>query len=416
MSEQRDNAPEVKHSTPVFNGGTFVIDFLSTSSSGFSVRTDRTLRMRENLQVATPLLTSEQTKSAKESMQKEVARAMQRAGIEENKVHSVESPITQEQRNSYIATLTTNFRKYGVRNVRENVGDTLEVDIKAPYYGMYRVLGGEDPESFSHELANPTGNSVVLLTADNKLILQYRKPYDEVRKTGNFLYGGVPGASAAGIFDAQRGEPGTGKPKAIGTEDIKQHALKETTEEIGLQPENITSISIMGFARNLVKTQSEFLMFAKTNLAYDELKKFRRSSSQNEFDFGEKFLAIEGTPDAIGKLLTELSCPLPPTHAAAFLAAGYAMVLENGLQKGLSHEQAINEANAWKEKLQQGVQDNYHRINKRVADYWKEYSQEVMRHSPNRPLHDIAGYDPAYSPEEQGLPSLEKELARVGLV
>lgn len=91
------------------------------------------------------------------------------------------------------------------------------------------------------------------------------------------------------------------------------------------------------------------------------------------------------------------------------------MILEEKLKSGFSEQQAVQEAQRWKEQIQQGVQDNCQRINLQVISYWATHQEEAKQHSPHRPVHDVFGYDAAYAPSEQGLPNLEREIVRVGL-
>lgn len=128
--------------------------------------------------------------------------------------------------------------------------------------------------------------------------------------------------------------------------------------------------------------------------------------------FEEKFVDIEATPQAVETLLTQVHCPLPPTHAAALVAAGYSLVLQ---------EQGLQAADEWKKRLEQGVSENYQTMNHMVASFYDKHPKALLQvperfWGKNVPARTTHGYTPAYGPEEQGLPSFEDEMVRTGLI
>lgn len=68
----------------------------------------------------------------------------------------------------------------------------------------------------------------------------------------------------------------------------------------------------------VAKTADEILRTAKENFAV----------ASHKFDFAEWCVAIPATPEAIEILVGQVPVPLPPTHSAAYLAAGAALVEE----------------------------------------------------------------------------------------
>jgi hypothetical protein len=60
-------------------------------------------------------------------------------------------------------------------------------------------------------------------------------------------------------------------------------------------------------------------------------------------------------------------------------------------------------------QIQIDLTENYRQIDEQVSQYWQAHP------GPSSNEHQ-GGYDPAKLPSEQGLPPLESELQRVGLV
>lgn len=157
-------------------------------------------------------------------------------------------------------------------------------------------------------------------------------------------------------------------------------------------------------------------MFDEVPLTAKELYAQSRETGRNRklspIDFEEKFLDIPATPEAIMKLVSEVKCPLPPTHAATFVAAGYNIVL---------NERGAEAAQAWKNNVEQAINQNVNEIDARVRHYYEQFP-DALQIVPERywngpvPPRNLNGYSANYGPEEQGLPKLEDELERVGLV
>lgn len=264
---------------------------------------------------------------------------------------------------------------------------------------------------------------MVLRTSDGRIILQHRaiqkQRLSEPKPTrGNANYTDVPGASAAGFIDATvvgtGRQPGT--PDLMASHTIRALGHKELGEELGLGPEHLSSLKIVALASDKIKVHDEIIMLGETDLTAEELETASRASSRNknlaDADFEEKFIDIPATPEAIATLLCDVRCPVPPTHAAAFVAAGFTIVLENDGPQA---------AEVWRDQVQQGITKNYATIDKTVQGYYAAHP-EALAKVPERywgrlvPPRNPHGYAPAYGPEEQGLPSFENELIRVGLM
>lgn len=354
---------------PEFDGGTFTIDFLSDNPAGFKIRTRKSLPRHEP---NTPLPFAERIAHQREGEKKEL-----RTGKE--------------------------FKpKLGVRNI-ELQGNELIMDIMPVTFPTYLAISSPELSDAEKEISNPNGTALILLTTEDdgssKVVIQHRS-------AKNSMYGDIPGASAAGMLDGKldlKG-PNRGRLQPIDDVFIKRNIDSEMHQEIGLQPGDISDLRITGFASDKRRVHNEFLLIAKTKLSSKDLD--FRSGIGDYFRFSEKFFTIDGTPEAIETLLTQVKCPLPPTHAAAFIAAAYSMILE---AKG------VNEAERWKRRMEENVKRNYQEIDEAVREYYIENPYEVKNVPERKPARKLDGYEPAYGPQEQGIPSLESELERVGL-
>lgn len=347
-----------------FNTDFFEIQFLSDDPHGFEVRTRNSL-MRHTPNTPLPFA-------------KEIARERAREGRRFRVGEAFSA-------------------KVGIRNPHLE-GDELVVDTMPVTFPTYKALSEPTMSSEQRDISNPTGTALILLTTEDdgthKFILQHRSPK-------NFFYGDIPGASVAGMFDGKL-EGAVLAP--VDTTSIKANGEKEMKEEIGLYPRDIEDVRITGFAADKVRVHQEFLLLTKTKLSSEDIR--FRSGLGDHFRFIEQAITINATIDAVEKLLTEVKCPLPPTHIAAFVAAGYSMVLE---------EQGKDAANAWKKKMEEGVNKNYREIDERVRTFYESHPQELENIPDGKPRRNPRGYEPAYTPSQQGLPDMESELDRVGL-
>lgn len=442
---------EPAKTAPEFDAGFFTINYFSTSPEGFTVKTRHSLSRRDDAPgkpFPTNLnLNDKQRTQLRKGMANEVQFALPRDLPQEQKdaVKDMFGLIDE------VATLKANdeidssyhdklfklqalrrelnplFKKHdltehlgvkvGVRNLTKD-GNTLSMDLRPISYPMYAVASSPEDKSETLDLGAVTGTAAILITSDNKIILQHRS-------AKNSPYGDMPGASFAGMVDAtlhRERDPMTGKiTKRTGTiepvtdEEIKKSSQDEMQQEIAITPEDITDFRIVAEARDHVREHDEFLLLAKTRLTAKEVAEKARNAPRTEkkkdergdFHFEENFITIDATPQAIETLLTEVKCPLPPTHAAAFVAAGYTMLVE---------QQGITAANTWRQAIQEKIKNNYEHMNKMVAEYYRNNPEELKKTKDDKPPRNPQGYEPYYTPQEQGLPPLENELKRTGLI
>jgi hydroxymethylpyrimidine pyrophosphatase-like HAD family hydrolase len=329
-----------------------------------------------------------------------------------------------EQREEY----ASKGKKVGIRNVVTD-GNVVRVDAQVVSFPAYSELAkpGNTPEVLN--LSRVVGAAMILRTApeqsqaNGRLIIQHRavsvQRLDAPKMTrGNASYTDIPGASVAGVIDATFDSPdrNPGAPDKIDTESIKNLVFKEAGEELGLGQEHFRRVVIAGMGEDAIKPHDEFLLLGETDLTASEVRETSRISSRNknlgDADFEEKFVDIEATPEAVETLLTQVRCPLPPTHAAALVAAGYSMELQAS---------GFDAAETWKQRVEDGVGENYRIIDETVAAFYAEYP-EALQQIPERfwgakaPARNPEGYDPAYAPDEQGLPSFEDEMVAKGLL
>lgn len=367
MVEISETVPQQQ---PEFDGGTFVINYLSKSPEGFSVQSVNALRRHEP---NTPL------PQARRIMQK-------RKG--EKKDLRIGEHFTP---------------KLGVRNVTRE-GDTLFIDTKLVTFPTFMAINNPTESAESLDVSNPTGTALILLTTEpdgkHKMVFQHRSEK-------NRLYGDIPGASVAGYLDAvmDRRRERRGTSQDVTTETIKRNIIREMGEEIGLSGNEITNLAITGLAADKVKIHNEFLLLGTTSLSAEQLG--TRIGDGDYFKFSEKFFTVDSSSENIEKLLTQVKCPLPHTHTAAFLAAGYLMEIRG---------RGIEAADEWKKRVTEGVKRNYQEIDNLVKTYYQENPDELNNIPDGKPVRNPNGYEPAYLPTEQGLPDVVSELKRVGLL
>lgn len=341
---------------------------------------------------------------------------------------SGQSPATTEElrrtfekaRADYINT----GKKVSLRNTVADPEDpdVLRADAAITDYVTYNLFSRPEATGTLAEMAIPSAVAMALTTADGRLIIQHRavETVDFMgtkRKPGNGLFADIPGASVAGMADASLREenrkPGT--PDTVTTETFYKNILKESGEELGLAPNQLEP-KLVGLAREYrPKPHTELLLLGRTPLTAEEVRENAKVSTRNKNlapeDLEEKFMDIEASPEAIVTLLTKMHTPLPPTHSAAYIAAGHEMVLERDGQDA---------ADAWIAAMEDAVAVNYKAIDQMVKSYYEKYPEARSiipeRYWNKRAPERTEGYNPAYTPPEQGLPELEDELVRVGLI
>ncbi len=313
-------------------------------------------------------------------------------------------------------------KKIGIRNISVT-DNTITADVLSVPFPVYSELSKPENSQDILDLSRTLGAAMILHTADDRFIIQHRavatqRLHEPSMTRGNASYTDIPGASAAGWVDSTMAqsnrEPGT--PDPIDTTSIKGLIYKEAGEELGLSPEQLEQIRIVGLAEDKVKPHDEFLLIGFSNLTAERVREASRTSTRNknlgDADFEEKFFDIEASPRAVEILAAQVQCPLPPTHAAALVAAGYSLEVQ---------EHGVEAAEEWKRRVEAQMQANYRLMDEMVSTYYAKHP-ESHNQVPERfwgksvPSRNVNGYDPSYTPNEQGLPSLIDEMVRTGLV
>lgn len=422
--------------TPVaFETDTVKIDYLTTAPGGIDVHLrgiGRGTLNRMNDTAAQLTTTPEQREQYRDALRGEAAFQTKYVDAEGNKrsltgdykelrdQYGALDPRSQAKWAEYRQAMGRG-NKIGARHLEYDPATaTLTGEAINTSFVLYNLYAQPSSSPEVIDLSEAAASAMVVTTADKRLVIQHRaieKPRmtSEGKVRGNGQFADVPGVSVAGMLDAKPSDK-SGVPQDVDNDFIMAGIMKEASEELGLGPEHLTDQRIVGVATDKTKIHTEFLFSAHTDLTAEQLNEVSRTSNRNknlgDADFEEKFMTIEASPKAIRTLLTEVQCPLPPTHAAAIFAAGYAMVLE---------ERGLEVANRWRTIIEDEMNQNIARVNQRVANYYQRYPEATTKvperlwgkkHIPNR---NLEGYSPAYGPEEQGLPNLEDELVRTGL-
>ncbi len=316
----------------------------------------------------------------------------------QKKKGNTESPLRGDQ-----------FRlKYGVRDV-QITGNTIELTAMPVTFPTYNKISNDRELETAFEHASVMGNAMILFSKDGKMIVQHRS-------AKNRSYGDMIGASVAGVVDAQPYSPDEtknnpelrGKIKPMSNGDFREHIERELFEEVKILPSELKDVKVTGFAKDNRKPHYETLWFAKVNLTADKIEKNARERTSgkemSEQDFDEKFYVIDGSADAIKRLLTQSRNPLPPTHTASFVAALYHQI---------ETQQGTETAQKTIQELQPALKANLDTIDEQVREYYRAHPDKLPeKYKGQLPV----GYDPAFLPQDQGLPKVEEELHRLGLI
>jgi hypothetical protein len=427
----------------IFNGGTFTIAALTTDPTrGLRIQTRHSLGRREGHAPNPELLTNEQSSQLRDAIKgtdgrkgemdfnnvfvvraaREVLKTAIDISIDKGELSLPTDTQNEGQHRTnlhrfYLASRKDGFidgldedvrkayldfeqkrqeylskgKKAGLRNIVVE-GNTVTVDVQDVNFPVYKCLALSGNSEEVLDLSSSAGTAMIVRTRDGKFVLQHRS----IR---NALYGDIPGASVAGMLDAKRETEDRikGTPDLIDTNSVRGNILNEANEELALELSDFDlSPPIIGLAHDNVQIHDEILFFADSNLTSEEIKEKARTARRNrklgDADFEEKFVMIDGSVSAIERLLTQVQCPLPPTHAAAFVSTGYCLLLE---------QEGVEAANKWRDAMQERVNKNYQRIDKRVAEYTQG---------------EFHGYTARLIPTAQGLPGFEEEMRRVGLI
>lgn len=448
-----------------FDTGYFTIDFLSTDPHGFDIQTRNSLPRRDrdletNLPTTPLALTAEQRSQLRKGMGNEAYFSLPQefpqdkkpavkkmfqlidevATLKENGATKEETQDIRAQLDELRAELRPLLKrsglqnrlglKVGVRNVQKvgirhinRLGNMLLLDTRPVSYPVYAVASSPKDTDQALDLGAVTGTAGILITSDNKMVLQHRSEK-------NSPYGDMPGASFAGMLDAHflrivEGDhiTRTGTLEPIDTDYVKNSSATERYQEIAVDDKEISDFRIVGKARDHVREHDEFLLLAKSSLtaaqvaertenAPRSINNPKKVDEQGDFHFGENFIIIDATPEAIETLVTQVKCPRPPTHDAAFIATGYNILLEKTIEEG----GGLIAANLWRDALQEKVRKNYEEMDQIVRDYYLSHPEQLQANKPGKPKRNPNGYEPYYLPGEQGLPSFQSELIRTGLV
>ena len=371
MTEHSEIPQPVEH--PAFSTNSFDIKFMSNAVDGFEIQS-KELLLRHAPNTPLPFANRIKVERARDPKQRRVGSGFS--------------------------------TKVGVRNIVQD-GNTLRADFMPVTFATYKAISSPDISQTEKDISNPSGTALILLTTEDdgssKLIVQHRSP-------NNFFYGDIPGASVAGMFDGTLNtsladKEGRGKLKEVKSDSVKGNSTTEMKQEIGLYPADITDLRITGFASDKVRIHDEFLLMARTKLSSQDI--LFRSGLGDHDRFVEQAITIDASKDAITRLLTEVRTPMPPTHQAALIAAGYNLILE---------QEGINAAEQWKNQMQVDVNKNNEAINDLVKIYYDTHPDELNNIPQGKPPRNQIAYEPAYLPSQQGLPDMESELERLGLV
>jgi hypothetical protein len=263
--------------------------------------------------------------------------------------------------------------KLGLRNI-EISGSQITADhliVPHPAYACF----SEDKNQRLREFGSVLGAAVVLVTADDKLIIQHRNPKNRV-------YGDVPGASIAGLVDAT---PEVTEPIDL-LPLIQRHILSEGQEEIGLSSSVTDSFELTSIQIDKIALHHELTFSSKTSLTSNEiiLNAIQNSHRDDAASFRENIVVLDATPLVIERLLTENKSPFPMTHAGPILMLGHRLMQRS--------PDPLETAAQWLERVKHAMDQNYRAIDALSTD---------------------GRYTPAKSATEQGLPSFRQEVERL---
>lgn len=441
--------PEQFHilENPDFNAGNFVM-YLAPDTTGFEIVTDKSMP-RKDFELP---LNSDGRNKLQSSMSSELrftgaqpakdALDKLRNANDNNRTELAND--FEEKRQQYVDR--GNKPKVGLRNIRKS-GRKLTVDIKPVSFPVYTNFSKTENSANQRNFSEAAATCMSIITADNKLLIQHRGETNE-------LYGDMPGASIAGMFDGTFHRPDSNKLhtekkgtlEPITADSVLTNIKKESQEEMGIKEGDFSQITLSGLCEEIKpQPHHEFLFSAKTKLTANEIKqqalnttRARKKDLKPE-DIEEKFEFIDATPEAIFKLLTEVKCPLPPTHTAVFAATAYDLMLKRD---------GKNVADAFKTKLERGIKENYETMDQIVKEFYQknpspdipkrmmdkieaniksfreknpaaneqQISQLRQRLIQNLPHRNPNRYTPAYLPKEQGLPEFEEALKKAELI
>lgn len=347
-----------------FDGESFTINYLSLSPNGFSLKTRNSLPRHHK-----------------------------------DNPQNVKRIKAQRERDPKDYSVGEKFHPLvAIRNMSREENQ-LEFDIMPVTHATYRAISSPQETRANLEISQPIGVAIAFLTTEedgsHKLVIQHRDPE-------NFFYGDVLGASAAGFLDGElekeRAKRGLLVP--IDTDNVKENALREAEEELGIEKDDVEELKVIGIAQDKIRVHNEFLLMGVLKLSTSELASHAEKAAlsknpEDKYDFSEEFFTTNATPEAIMTLLTKVKCPVAATHGAVFVAAGYTMMIE---------KEGIKKANEWKNEVEKGSRQNVEDMNRMIEEFYKKNPHLLKDQPEGKPPRNPHGYEPAYKPEEQGLP------------
>jgi hydroxymethylpyrimidine pyrophosphatase-like HAD family hydrolase len=351
--------------------------------------------------------------------------------------------------------------KVGIRNLRKNAEGQVIFDVVRVPFQAYKLFSRPGISPAMRDFCAVTGVAMIPVSRDGKIIMQ-------LRSASNGAWARVPGAGIAGMFDAERDpkNPIPGAPKKINNKTMYDRLHTEGKEEIGLEPNQIINVEITGIADDGAKPHNEITAIGYTFLTAEEhldaARANHKKTKEGDFHFSETAFVIPGTSDGVKDFFLNVLCPLPSTHAAALIAAGYDFCLSEGRSEGQA------KAEEWKAEMQEIVSSYYQRIDQEVVNYYQqepanffevparfnnklvgflatvtdqqltnidftgmESYQDMLEKLPVGqkqealkivlavrngilPQRHLTGFSPDYWPEDQGLPLMEDALKVAG--
>ena len=341
--------------------------------------------------------------------------------------------------------------KVGLRNLVLQGDGTIRCDIERVPFTAYDFLARRGITASEFNACGVTGVCMMLVTTDNKLVVQ-------VRGAGNRSYGRIPGASIAGLLDAEIDQ--TGAQKWLTRESLRARIDAEGREEIGQNRGDLHRVEMVGVVFDSYKPHHEISLVGRSTLDSKALVKqaeenFRKAAGVDlPFDFAERAVCVPFDLQTIEKLISEIRTPLPPTHSASLLCIGYQMVKsENGEAAAIRWAGRMEQQCAvYYTGLDSAVAAFYSADPKRFFEvpgrYEKQFesfagkpdiilptAEQIARMIPPSldergitdrdrlvlaamlsgvlPDRSPSAYSPGYFPEEQGLGKVERELAHL---
>jgi hypothetical protein len=321
-----------------------------------------------------------------------ISRTTYREALEnEIKFAQPEDPSSASGVREYVQKMTG---KVAIVDI-EHEGNKIHLQTTNVPFFLYKGFASpETPRELLPKLA-ATGTAAVLITSDNYMLLQDRSSL-------NALYSGVPGASIAGMLDAQKQliSENSRYIKGVGVVPLTNQIVKdnllnnEMPEELGITKECVDECIITALAQDNTKPHLEFCLLVTSNRP---LSYFIETSTQNaacgssKHSIIETIVAVPFSIENIEKLVGELQLPLPPTHCAAFIAAG---------SNHLLRSEGVEKADEWLSKITKKAFDNYARIDRLIME---------------NPLIPQQKYDPKFPGAQYDFPTFMQALSDVGL-